>query len=292
MNKYAENSNRYYDLTTGAYQLYFGEHFHLAAYKKGENREAAIRRTNAQFLKDGRLNLKSRVIDLGCGIGSLSLLIAKEFGCQVSGVNINKHQLEIARARAKKSGLNINFSEQDIMHQRFGKEKFDAAFFIDVEPHLPDKRKAIKNIKNLLDDNGRLVMTAWLQGENLTFAQKEFLIKPLCRLGAFPYFETFFGYKKIFTRESFKVIKFQDMTNKVRDFIDEFYHRLFRIIGTRNYKSLVSILKIIRNPVFFITLAKGNFKHLAEEAILGPIYLKICLDAGVFKLGYFVVEKR
>lgn len=84
--EYIENSNSYYNLTTGAYQLYFGEHLHLSLWCKRETRNQAIKRTNDMFFKHGNLNSNSEVIDLGCGIGSLSLLIAKKYGCNITAI--------------------------------------------------------------------------------------------------------------------------------------------------------------------------------------------------------------
>ena len=79
-------------------------------------------------------------------------------------------------------------------------EQFDAAFLIDVEPNLPDKERAVGNVRAVLTKNARLVMTAWLHNEKPNFAEREFLIKPFCRLAAFPYMENFSGYKEIFEK--------------------------------------------------------------------------------------------
>jgi cyclopropane fatty-acyl-phospholipid synthase-like methyltransferase len=286
---YLRNTNRYYDLMTGVYQLYVGEHFHLFLWSEGETREEGIRRTNDMFLSDGKLNFSSRVVDLGCGIGSLAILIAKRYGCEIFATNINEHQLKIAKKRAKQCNLNIDFIKQDVMELDFG-ERFDAAFLIDVEPHLPDKENAIANIKSLLRVNGRLVMTAWLQDENPSFAQMEFLIRPFCKLIAFPYMETFRGYRKIFKKQGLRTVKSKDLTNEFRRSVEDFYSRLFKVI--KGHNSLRSMSQIVKNPTFLKTITTADFRKAAEDAFLGPIYIKLCMDAGVLKLGYFVLEKK
>jgi tocopherol O-methyltransferase len=285
---YKQNSNRYYDLSTGAYRLFWGEHFHLFFWAENEKREEGIARTNEMFLADGQLTSKSEVIDAGCGIGSLSILIANSYGCKVTGVNINTHQLGIARRRATQSNLPIDFIEKDIMELKF-ENKFDTAFLLDVELHLPDKKKAIRNIKNALRKGGRIVMTAWLQNANPTFAQRELLIKPYCRVAASPYLETFDGYMKIFNKEKLKIVKAQDITDEIRRSVDDFYRNVFDIVKSCN--SLSQTLKLVRDANILKVLSIADKRKAVEDVFLGPIYAKVCMDAGVFRVGYFVVER-
>ncbi|MEK6984549.1 MAG: methyltransferase domain-containing protein [Nanoarchaeota archaeon] len=286
--EYLENSNRYYDLTTEAYIKYFGENFHLFLWPKHLSRAQAIMHTNNMFIVDGKLSSSSKVIDLGCGIGSLAILIGKRYGCEVCAININRHQLNIAKNHSKRRYPNITFLYNDIMQLNLNK-MFDTAFFIDVEPHLPDKRKALSNIRKALSSGGRIIMTAWLQNEKPSMLQKEFLIKPFCRLGAFPYLETFSGYNKLFKRENLRVIKCQDVTNKARRSVDEFYHFAFQILS--GLKSFRNFLNLAKNSPVLKTLRRGEIRNQMHNAFLGPIYAKLCMDAGVFKLGYFVLEK-
>lgn len=285
---YKKQTNRYYDLSTGAYQRYWGEHFHLFLWAENENREDGIARTNEMFLADGQLTPESDVLDAGCGIGSLSILIARSYGCKVTGVNINSHQLRIARKRAMQCNLPVDFIEKDIMELDCTNQ-FDTAFLVDVELHLPDKKKAIKNIKHAVRKGGRIVMTAWLQNENPTFAQRELLIRPYCRVAAFPYLETFDGYKKIFKKEKLKLVKAQDITNETRRAVDDCYGRLFDILRANN--SMSQILQLVADSNIVKMLSAGDKRKAIEDVFLGIIYAKVCMDAGVFKVGYFVAER-
>jgi len=292
-NEYLENVIKYYNLSTGAYIRYYGEHFHFFLWVQGKTKENAIEDTNDMFLIDGKLNAKSKVLDLGCGIGSLSLLIGSRYHCQITGVNINKHQLEIARKRVQQKGIEVNFIQADIMKLGFG-HQFDTCFYIDVEPHVPDKRKAIRIINNTLKSGGRLVMTAWLQSENPTLSQKEFLLKPFCRLAAFPYMETFRHYKQYFEKEGYKIIKFIDITKKIKKVVDYYY--LLALQLTNKYNSSIEMLNLVKDKTFLKTFIKATGQQglmkTAEDIFLGPIYAKLCYDADVFKIGYFVVEKK
>ena len=43
------------------------------------------------------INANSHVLDVGCGIGGASRLLAKEYGCNVNGLNISSLQIETAK---------------------------------------------------------------------------------------------------------------------------------------------------------------------------------------------------
>ena len=65
---------------------------------------------------------KDKVLDIGCGTGTLSLRAAKR-GAVVKGIDINSRMLEIAQIRARKENLShrIEFSEMGIAE--LGEEK-------------------------------------------------------------------------------------------------------------------------------------------------------------------------
>ena len=65
-----------------------------------------------------------RLIDLGCGPGSVALLLAPLFA-EVVGVDIATNLLAQAENRAKTEGVNAHFQEGDAEHLPFGDGEFD-----------------------------------------------------------------------------------------------------------------------------------------------------------------------
>jgi len=67
------------------------------------------------------VNVKS-ILDLGCGTGGHTIILAKR-GYEVVGVDRSREMLKIARAKAKRTNLKINFREGDItnldLHKKF-----------------------------------------------------------------------------------------------------------------------------------------------------------------------------
>src|SRR5436190_10103847 len=73
-----------------------------------------------------RLGVKpgSRLLDVGCGAGQLSLIAARS-GAKVTGCDIATNWLENARARAASEGLEITFEEGDAEALPYDDDQFD-----------------------------------------------------------------------------------------------------------------------------------------------------------------------
>jgi cyclopropane-fatty-acyl-phospholipid synthase len=69
-----------------------------------------------------KLGLKAgeRVVEAGCGWGSLALFMAREYGVSVRAFNISAEQIAYARARARREGLagRVEFIEDDYRNVR------------------------------------------------------------------------------------------------------------------------------------------------------------------------------
>ncbi|MBS4199739.1 class I SAM-dependent methyltransferase [Bacillus sp. FJAT-49732] len=97
----------------------------------------------------------NRILDLACGTGELSVLLAEaEF--DVTGVDISDDMLMVAREKAERKGLNIHLYEQD-MTQLEGLGTFDIiSIFCDSLNYLhtqEDVQKTFSNVYAHLNDN-------------------------------------------------------------------------------------------------------------------------------------------
>ena len=81
----------------------WGEHIHLGFYPPGE---AGIdfRKAKVQFVHElvkwsglDQLPKGSRILDVGCGIGGSSRILAKYYGFNVTGITISPAQVKRAR---------------------------------------------------------------------------------------------------------------------------------------------------------------------------------------------------
>lgn len=92
----------------------------------------------------------SRVLDFGCGSGSLGFL--KEKNCEIVGIDYSKRGVEIAQ---KVNGYSYGFSG-DLSKFSWQKNYFDFVVSLDVFGHIPfeDKDETIKKLKSFLKPNG------------------------------------------------------------------------------------------------------------------------------------------
>ena len=285
---YEDMVTSYYEVVTGLFHNKWSPHFHEVFFQNSsESKQTAMKKTNKLFLQDSKLGPHDNAIDLGCGIGTFTCYVASEIGCDVTGINISKFQLQKAKKTARQKKLsNVKFQYIDIMNVSELHEKFDAAFSIAVNCHLPDKGKAIHNIYKILKPGGRLVMSDWLQKQTVNSFEKELLLEPFNRYWSYPYMESVEGYKKLLKKTGFTIIKAADVTKQVKKNFDIYYDIALNEVKTMSYKKMLSY---INNPAMIKNYKK--YRQIAKNQYYANLFGKICLEAGVFRYGYFVAEK-
>ncbi|MDE0391425.1 MAG: methyltransferase domain-containing protein [Rhodospirillales bacterium] len=150
---HTETVNDYYDLCSELMQFGWNESLHFAPLTPEKTLEEAI--VNHQRLMIERLGLREgmRIVDIGCGVGGPMRRVARESGATVVCLNNNKQQLEEARRRNLKAGLNhkaeyieCNFMDMSIIEAN----SFDAGYAIESTCHAPDKQRAFAEIFRVL----------------------------------------------------------------------------------------------------------------------------------------------
>ncbi len=285
---YKDMVTSYYEVITEPFRKIWGDFFHEAFFSSpDEDVKTAMSKTNKLFLNDARLKAGDKVVDLGCGIGSFSCYVAQRVDCEVVGVNISEFQLKKAKKIAKKKKIsNVSFKKFDLMDINQIEDKFNAAFSLAVNCHLPDKKRVIRNIYSILKKGGRLVISDYLQKHTLSSFEKELLIEPFNHYWNYPYMESVEGNIKLLKQAGFKIITARDVTKEVKKNFDMYYDLALEQLQTMNFKTMASI---VGNPAF---LRHGKkYIQIAKNQFYANMYGKICSEAGVFKYGYFVAEK-
>lgn len=125
----------------------------------------------------------ARVADLGCGTGTLSVLLA-EHGYDVSGVDLSPAM--VARAEVKAAGLPATFAVGDASDPDLAPGTFDVVLSRHVLWALPDPAASLARWVDLLAPGGRLVLVEgrWATGAGLTAAATEALVRATGRATA------------------------------------------------------------------------------------------------------------
>jgi 2-polyprenyl-3-methyl-5-hydroxy-6-metoxy-1,4-benzoquinol methylase len=123
---------------------------YLMGYSETERRRlieqaALFRPVTERFLVEAGICRGMRVLDVGCGVGDVSLLLSELVGPEgaVVGVDRDPHALELARQRAQRREQ-IAFLEGDIQELGFGAD-FDAVVGRWVLIHVGDPAAAIRH---------------------------------------------------------------------------------------------------------------------------------------------------
>ena len=124
----------------------WGEHIHLGFYPSGKKnidfRKAKVRFVHELVKWSGldKLPKGSRVLDVGCGIGGSSRILAEYYGFHVTGITISPAQVKRARELTP-HGLNCNFQVMDALDLKFEDGSFDAVWSVEAGAHMNDKTR-------------------------------------------------------------------------------------------------------------------------------------------------------
>jgi SAM-dependent methyltransferase len=114
----------------------------------------------------------ARLADLGCGTGSISVLLA-ENGYQVSGVDISPRMVERARRKAERRRVTPDFQVGNAAVPPFSEATFDALICRHVLWALPDPGAAPDQWLKLLRPYGQLLLVEgrWQTGGGLSSSE-------------------------------------------------------------------------------------------------------------------------
>ena len=134
--------------TSAEYTMGYSEEF-----RQMLNRRSA--RTHAAYLLP-HLSSGQRMLDFGCGPGTLSVGLAKavEPG-ELHGIDMKESEIELARAAAAGGGHeNATFHVGDVTDLPFEDDYFDVAHCHTVLMHVPDTAATLQEVRRVLKPGG------------------------------------------------------------------------------------------------------------------------------------------
>lgn len=123
----------------------------------------------------------ARVADIGCGTGTLAVLLAAE-GYEVSGVDLSSQMLARARVKADDAGVTVGLARGDAAHPPLASRTFDAIVCRHVLWAVDDISGTLATWTQLLAPSGVLLLIEgeWCTGAGVASAA---LVQALERLG-------------------------------------------------------------------------------------------------------------
>lgn len=140
-------------------------------------RDPAVREAWRSLLREHLPVPPARVADLGCGTGSLSVLLADE-GYAVDGVDFSPAMVRRARAKAGERD-DVTFVVADAGAPPLDEGAYDVVLCRHVLWTLPDQPAALERWTALLRPGGTLLLVEghWHTGAGLTAAETEALLR-------------------------------------------------------------------------------------------------------------------
>ena len=157
-----EANEQHSEVPTRFYQLVLGKHLkYSSGYWPGEQTtldesEAAMLKLTCERaeLQDGQ-----RILELGCGWGSLSLWMAEHYPtAQITSVSNSRTQKQFIDAEAKKRGLtNLTIITANMIHfEGVGQGVFDRCVSVEMFEHMKNYQELLRRVSTWLKPGGKL----------------------------------------------------------------------------------------------------------------------------------------
>lgn len=157
-----EANEQHYEVPTRFYQLVLGPHLKYSSGYWPDERttfaesEAAMLRLTCERaeLQDGQ-----RILELGCGWGSLSLWMAAQYpNAQITSVSNSRTQKQFIDAEAAKRGLtNLTVITANMIgFQGVGDGVFDRCVSVEMFEHMKNYQELLRRVSTWLKPGGKL----------------------------------------------------------------------------------------------------------------------------------------
>lgn len=125
---------------------------------------------------------EDRVLEVGCGTGTLSLAAWKQAGSsgKVYGIDVAPEMIAVARRKATRAGAEVDFQVGSMDHLPFPDDQFDVGLCSFMIFHVPEavRRRGVAEIRRVLRPGGHLLIVdsirpprpsliGWLVGSGL-----------------------------------------------------------------------------------------------------------------------------
>jgi MPBQ/MSBQ methyltransferase len=212
------------------------------------------------------------VLDVGCGIGGSSRILAHDYGFAVTGVTISPQQVKRAQELTP-DGVSAQFQVDDAMALSFPDASFDVVWSIEAGPHMPDKAVFAKELVRVLKPGGILVVADWNQRDDrrvpLNFWEKP-VMQQLLDQWSHPAFASIEGFSELLAETGFvegEVITADWTKETLPSWLDSIWQGLARPSG------------LVRFGV------SGFIKSLREVPTL--LLMRLAFGAGLCRFGMF-----
>ena len=171
------------------------------------------------FIEKLKINEKTKILDVGSGIGGPARYIANKTGAEITAIELQSDQNNLAKELTKKCGLSnkVNHICGDILDYDFKNQTFDAVVSWLTLYHIANHEILLKKLFDLLNPNGFFYTEDITSRINLSDADLKAIKKEIYGIHL-PYFD---NYISNLEQNGFKLIFSEDMSSSWTDFTKE-----------------------------------------------------------------------
>ncbi len=220
------------------------------------------------FIEKLEINEKTKILDVGSGIGGPARYIANQTGAEITAIELQSDQNNLAKDLTKKCGLSnkVNHICGDILDYDFKNQTFDAVVSWLTLYHIANHEILLKKLFDLLNPNGFFYTEDITSRINLSDADRKEIKKEIYGIHL-PYFD---NYISNLEQNGFKLIFSEDMSSSWTDFTKERIkkynsekERNIRVHGKEVYDSLNSFYSFVGQ--YFSDGKLGGIRVIAKK---------------------------
>ena len=220
------------------------------------------------FIEKLEINEKTKILDVGSGIGGPARYLADKTGAEITAIELQSDQNNLAKDLTKKCGLSnkVNHICGDILDYDFKNETFDTVVSWLTLYHIANHEILLKKLFDLLNPNGFFYTEDITSRINLSNADRKEIKKEIYGIHL-PYFD---NYISNLEQNGFKLIFSEDMSSSWTDFTKERIkkynsekERNIRVHGKEVYDSLNSFYSFVGQ--YFSDGKLGGIRVIAKK---------------------------
>jgi tocopherol O-methyltransferase len=206
----------HYDELDSFYREIWGEHVHHGLWpsRTATAEDATLGLVRAVAEQCG-LSGGESVCDVGSGYGATARVLAREYGCQVTGLTISAAQYQYARA-ADPGETSCSYLLRDWLDNGLAPESFDVVIAIESSEHMADLHAFFFEVHRVLKPGGRFVVCAWLSSDEPGRFATRHLLEPICREGRLRGLGTASDYQTLAVAAGMTPVAFDDVSRRVK----------------------------------------------------------------------------
>ncbi len=139
------------------------------------------RRSTEELFDLAHLQVGQKALDVGCGVGTTAIQMARRFGAAVTAIDISPVMLERARRNVQRVGLGreIEVEQGDILALRFADSTFDRVIAEAVTMFV-DRQRAAKELVRVCRPGGMVLATEFFWRQPPTEEAREIFLGQVC----------------------------------------------------------------------------------------------------------------